>query len=35
MPEEKALAGLEEAKRKLDELYREVTGRKANVGAQK
>jgi hypothetical protein len=29
MPDKKAVAALKEAKRKFDELYREVTGRKA------
>lgn len=31
VPDKKAMAGLKEAKRKLDELYREVTGRKASA----
>jgi hypothetical protein len=31
VPDKKALAALKEAKRKLDELYREVMGRKAIV----
>ncbi|MGC2224034.1 MAG: hypothetical protein WA624_17635 [Methylocella sp.] len=35
VPDKKALAGLKEAKRKLDELYREVMGRKGSVGARK
>jgi len=31
VPNKKALAALKEAKRKLDDLYREVTSRKASV----
>ncbi len=34
VPDKKALAGLKEAKRKLDELYREVTGRKVGAAPQ-
>jgi hypothetical protein len=35
VPDKKALAGFKEAKRKLDELYRGVMGRKGSVGARK